>query len=1230
MATHQQPELSGIAPEGSRGSAPVSPRDEKVPSFDEKRDNEKPLVHDSDHGHDSFGDEKLDPHEPFPIDPEHEDEEYQLTLRALVVGWILGAVVGASNIYLGLKTGFTFGPQLFGAIFGFAILKPLSKAFTMNFLPGWVWGGEFGPKENCTVQTAATSAGGMGIIFVSAVPAMYRMNLMSEFPDADVGRLIALTVSAAFFGVFFAIPLRKYYILKEKLMFPTPTATAFTIRALHAGRTGAEAARKKSIGLASSFGIAFCFKVAAGYLPGVIWDWHIGWTFYRLGWTNMIELDNFGWWLEFTPAFFGAGMLSGMNASWSFFGGFVLAWGIIAPSLIATGGAVGKQRSPDEFPEVWSYQAMSFKTLEEYTHAASPRYWLLWPGVLIMLVYSFAEMFMSSRSAFKSFGKIGPAIVNGIRNIRTRGDPNTIHHEEDNDPTRPEDRVPTWAWAGGLVISLVMSCALLATQFSLNVGEVILALVLGFIFSFIGVQSSGYTDINPVSTVAKASQLIFGGVTKGTGAQIKPAQEINLVAGIVAAGSAAQACDMTGDLKTGHLLRAKPKNQFVAQVTGSIVSVFLGVGLFVLFTKASPCILYPPDDGICSYGAPSVAAWQAVAIAVTADKLPIPPASGYTAIGLSIAAVITVVIKHLWIPRKYWNYIPNWNAIGLAFVVPQTYYGTAMAAGATLNYFWERRNPRNFDMYMFPISAGMLAGEGLGGVLLALLSVAGVGADGVKYGTSVGCTSTSSASRASSEHTRRNSTADENTDLADVEKTQVPVVNLDQEPVKGEQSWEVFLDSTDDPKHRKTAQKWLIVFILATSSTCVTCASSVASMARSGIQKEFGVSSSVAILGISLYVEGLGVGPLLLGPLSEFFGRRHIYWISFVFFVLLNFPVAFAPNIAVYLVFRFLTGFSGAAFLSVAGGTVADLFANDKVASPMALYTISPFIGPVLGPAFSGFINQNTNWRWTFYTIIIWATVQLVELYLLVPETYEPVLRARKAQQLRKTTGDDRWWAPLEKNDKSIAQTIITSCYKPFEILAFEPMALLLDIWCALLLGILYLCFTAFPTIFGVNHGFNTQSVGLTFIGIGIGMIFALASQPLWNRLQAKYTERHQGAPPPETRLFIGMAGAVLVPVGLFWLAFTTPRSVHWVVPIIASIPFGTGTVPYAASAMAGNSFLRSAFAAAFPLISGPMYNRLGTMGATALLAGLTVLMAPLPFIFYRLGPKLRQNSRFT
>lgn len=158
--------------------------------------------------------------------------------------------------------------------------------------------------------------------------------------------------------------------------------------------------------------------------------------------------------------------------------------------------------------------------------------------------------------------------------------------------TPVEDLVPTAWWTIGLAASTIMACAILATQFHMNVGEAILSLILGFIFSFIGVQSSGYTDINPVSTVAKASQLIFGGISKGSGLAQKPAQTLNLAAGIIAAGSAAQASDMTGDLKTGYLLRAKPRNQFIAQLCGSVVSIFLTCGLFILFTKASPCIMY--------------------------------------------------------------------------------------------------------------------------------------------------------------------------------------------------------------------------------------------------------------------------------------------------------------------------------------------------------------------------------------------------------------------------------------------------------------------------------------------------------------------------------------------------------------------------------------------------------------------------------------------------------------
>ncbi len=133
------------------------------------------------------------------------------------------------------------------------------------------------------------------------MPAFYRLHLLSMWPKEDVGKLIALTVTAAFFGVFFVIPLRKYYIVQQKLTFPTPAATAYTIRALHSGVHAAVVAKKKSLALLYTFIVCFCFKVATGYAPGVLFDWHIGWTLYRIGFTSIIALDNYGWWIECKP-----------------------------------------------------------------------------------------------------------------------------------------------------------------------------------------------------------------------------------------------------------------------------------------------------------------------------------------------------------------------------------------------------------------------------------------------------------------------------------------------------------------------------------------------------------------------------------------------------------------------------------------------------------------------------------------------------------------------------------------------------------------------------------------------------------------------------------------------------------------------------------------------------------------------------------------------------------------
>ncbi|KAH9475002.1 Efflux pump atB [Psilocybe cubensis] len=273
----------------------------------------------------------------------------------------------------------------------------------------------------------------------------------------------------------------------------------------------------------------------------------------------------------------------------------------------------------------------------------------------------------------------------------------------------------------------------------------------------------------------------------------------------------------------------------------------------------------------------------------------------------------------------------------------------------------------------------------------------------------------------------------------------------------------------------------------------------------------------------------------------------------------------------------------------------------------------------------------------------MWTFVELALVFLFVPETYPPLLVKKKANKLRQT-GESRYWAPLERQVSSMARKILISCYRPFQLLFFDQMALLLDIWSALVLGILYLSFQAFPFIFGRVHHFNTQSTGLSFLGIGIGMLLGISTQPIWNRLYKRTAAKNNGKVAPEVRLVMGEVGAICVPAGLFWLAFTTYPGVPWIVPIIASVPFGAGIYfvftstftylvtayrPIAASAMASNSAMRSTFAAVFPLFARVMYVRLGTVGATALLAGLTALLAPCPFIFRRIGARLRHKSRF-
>ncbi|KAF8552612.1 OPT superfamily oligopeptide transporter [Imleria badia] len=682
---------------------------------------------------DEFSPHTINTDDPFPIDPHSPVEERQFTLRAVLVGCALGAIIAASNVYLGLKTGWTFGASLFGSIFGFAILKPLSTS-----APSYLGGGYFGPKENTIVQSAASAAGSLGLLFTSGFPAAYQLGLLST-PSQDIGRLFTFTICCAFFGLAFSIPLRKFYILKLKLVFPSGVAAAYTIRSLHVGKNAARDAKRKTKALILAFSFAITLRVVSEYAPGVLWDWHLFYTLSRIGWTSAIRAESWGWIWEWTPAFIGAGMLTGINASYSFLGG--VRFGTDLVFVLMAFGIPANENVP-------GYMNYASMLLTDPVNRPSPRYWLVWPGTLMLLCTSFAEVGCNWKSIYAAIRTMVSSVTERFHK-QPLGANAPDSKDEIVDPVPTDERVPLWMWGSVLVLSVILSCVVMAVQFGQNVGVTLLAIIFAFLFSFIGCESSGRTNINPVTSIGNASQLVFGGVGKGQYYSVKRGELLNSLSGMLALGTSPHTLLMhlltpsflnpsrrCGTRSTAHLLRSSPKAVFGGQLCGAIVSIFMAAGVYVVFSTAYPCI---NDLGYvtCSFPTPDVQSWRAVAVAVSSPTLPIPPSSGYTAIGLGIAAVLSVVAKYTIVPPKYHAFVPNFNAIGIGFIMNVSTYPLAMFFGSTIAFMWRRTAPTHYHTFCFAIAAGFIAGEGLGGIVNAVLTIAGV--SGAVYGTNVGC-----------------------------------------------------------------------------------------------------------------------------------------------------------------------------------------------------------------------------------------------------------------------------------------------------------------------------------------------------------------------------------------------------------------------------------------------------------------------------------------------------------
>lgn len=328
-------------------------------------------------------------------------------------------------------------------------------------------------------------------------------------------------------------------------------------------------------------------------------------------------------------------------------------------------------------------------------------------------------------------------------------------------------------------------------------------------------------------------------------------------------------------------------------------------------------------------------------------------------------------------------------------------------------------------------------------------------------------------------------------------------------------------------------------------------------------------------------------------------GRSGIYFWTLFAFVVLQVPTGYAVNISMFLVFRFFTGFFGGPVLATGGATIADMYPPSKVPYGICIWGAFGVLGPVLGPLLGGFAAQAKGWRWTIWELTWLCASVLVILFFLMPETSSANILYRRARRLRKATGEGRLksQSEIDAADHTTRDHLIV-LGRAFTLTLFEPIVFVLDLYIALLYGLLYIWFESFPLVFGGIYRFNIGEQGLAFLGIFGGGVITVPCYLLWIKF---YMVPRFGRPGvrPELVLPPTFFGAFALPICLFWYGWTSSPNIHWIVPILGSGFFTVGVITlfnavlnylgmvypaYAASVYAGNGLFRALFGVVFPL----------------------------------------------
>ncbi|CAG7994192.1 unnamed protein product [Penicillium olsonii] len=660
------------------------------------------------------------------------------TPRSLLVGLTIGALITFSNTYFGLQTGWISTMAMPSALIGFSVFKVLSKHLSFPFTP----------VENVLIQTVAGAVGTMplGCGFVGVIPALeFLLKPGEDGPEGDGGdgeggplnlsfwKLVIWSLGVCLFGVVFAVPLRKEVIVREKLRFPSGTASALMLKVLHGSGSNEKTVEPDNIHsgvINDRNGSTPVSREDTGLLKDVDaedqaskeQDWRskmrllIGaftvsgvYTLFSYFVPLVRDIPLFGvsmahnwlWTLNPSPAYIGQGIIMGPSTCMHMLFGAVLGWGVLSPLAKSRGWAPGPVDSWEDGSKAWIVWISLAIMLADSLVSLG---WLILKPIVNRLP-KWIAWFKSTRTGQWIALRLNSSQHAYINYSALDSESHALTQENDHlaqgqkPPSEEEYDAPPSQLISTRTVVILLPLTLLLNVVCMHIvfGDIIspflssLATLLAVVLSIMGVRALGETDLNPVSGISKLTQLLFSLATPSSHFSRRTALVTNLLAGAVSESGALQAGDMMQDLKTGHLLGASPKAQFYGQMIGSLVGAVLSTAVYKLYVN----VYEVPGD---MFQTPTAYVWIFTARLVTGQGLP-DMAWQASFIAGSVWVLITALriataspaFSHNGTPPVWRPWIPGGIAVAVGiFNVPS--FTLARAIGGLIAWWWSKNH----------------------------------------------------------------------------------------------------------------------------------------------------------------------------------------------------------------------------------------------------------------------------------------------------------------------------------------------------------------------------------------------------------------------------------------------------------------------------------------------------------------------------------------------------------